>query len=99
MHKNSVLTPANLLPSQWVPVLDPTYLLPRRVDQVFTLHQRTAKKTIRYVMLHFRDLRDAASLAVTEIALLQPFLYVNRSPVQYDFHGGAKAIRYCVNMA
>ena len=57
------------------------------------------KKTIRYVTLHFRDLRGAASLAVTEIALLQPFLYVNRSPVQYDFHGGSKAIRYCVNMA
>ena len=57
------------------------------------------KKTIRYVTLHFRDLRDAASLAVTEIALLQPFLCVNRSPVQYDFHGGAKASRYCVNIA
>ena len=57
------------------------------------------KKTIRYVTRLFRDLRDAASLAVTEITLLQPFLCVNRSPVQYDFHGGTKASRYCVNIA
>ena len=61
---------------------------------IHTAPKYAKKKTIRYVTRLFRDLRGAASLAVTEIALLQPFLCVNRSPVQYDFHGGAKAIRY-----
>ena len=33
---------------------------------------------------------------VTEIALPQPFLCVNRSPFRYDFGGGAKSIGYSV---
>ena len=40
---------------------------------------------------------SAAQLrSVTEIAPPQPFLYVNRSPIWYDFHGGTQAIRYSV---
>ena len=35
----------------------------------------------------------------TEIAPKSPFLWVNRSPIRYDFRAGAKAIRYFVNMA
>ena len=37
--------------------------------------------------------------SVTEVAPKSPFLCVNRSPIRYDFRAGAKAIRYCVNMA
>ena len=37
--------------------------------------------------------------AVTEIALPHPFLCVKRSPIWDDFRGGAKAIRYSVNIA
>ena len=35
----------------------------------------------------------------TEIAPPQMFLFVNRSPIQYDFRGDIKAMRYCVNIA
>ena len=35
--------------------------------------------------------------SVTEIAQPQSFLCVNRSPIRYDFLGGAKTIRYRVN--
>ena len=41
----------------------------------------------------------AASLAVIEIALPQPFLCLNRCPIQYDFCGRPKAIYYCVSIA
>ena len=37
--------------------------------------------------------------SVTEIAPLEPFLCVNRSPIRYDFRGGVKAIWYSVNIA
>ena len=37
--------------------------------------------------------------SVREIAPPQPFLCVNRSPIRYDFHGGAKVIRYSVTKA
>ena len=36
--------------------------------------------------------------SVTEIAPKSPFLCVNRSPIQYGFRAGAKAIRYSVNI-
>ena len=38
--------------------------------------------------LHFRDRRGRASLC--------QFLCVNRSPIRYDFRGGAQAIRYYI---
>ena len=34
--------------------------------------------------------------SVTEIAPPQPFLWVNRSPIRYDYRGGAKAIQYSI---
>ena len=37
--------------------------------------------------------------SVTEIAPLQPFLWVNRSLIQYHFLGGAKVIWCCMNIA
>ena len=37
--------------------------------------------------------------SVTEIAPLQPFLCVKRSPIQYYFRGGAKGFRYGVKVA
>ena len=45
------------------------------------------------------EICEAHPLFVTEITPPQPFLYVNRSPIRYDFRGGAKAIRYTVNIA
>ena len=45
-----------------------------------------------------RDPRGAASL-VTEIALKSAFLFMNRSLIRYGFYAGAKAIRFCVNIA
>ena len=35
---------------------------------------------------------------VTEIAPKSPFLCVNRSTIWYDFHAGAKALRYSMNI-
>ena len=35
----------------------------------------------------------------TDFAPKSPFLFVYRSPTQYDFHVGVKAIRYSVNTA
>ena len=43
--------------------------------------------------------RGAARLAVIEIALPQPFLCLNRSPIQSDFCGRPKAIYYGVSIA
>ena len=51
---------------------------------------------IRYASLHFRDWRGAAQpRSVTEIAPKSPFLCVKRSPIQYEFRAGAKAIQQC----
>ena len=51
---------------------------------------------IRYVTLHFRDRRGAASLRHGNRAATT-VLCANRSPIRYGFRGGAKAIRYSVN--
>ena len=48
--------------------------------------------------LHFRDLRGTASLCHRHHAATTVFC-VNRSPIRYGFRGGAKAIRYTVNIA
>ena len=53
---------------------------------------------IRYVTLHFRDPRGAASLRYRKRAK-SPFWCVNRSLIRYGFYAGAKAIRFCVNIA
>ena len=44
VHSVPVLIPECLPPSQWVQILAPTYLLPRRSEWVFTLHQSTSRK-------------------------------------------------------
>ena len=49
--------------------------------------------------LHFGDRRGTARRSVSEITPPQRFLRVNRSPIRYDFRGGAQAIRYTVNIA
>ena len=45
------------------------------------------------------EIGEAQPLFVTEITPPQPFFCVNRIPTRYDFRGGAKAIRYGVNIA
>ena len=49
--------------------------------------------------LHFRDRLGTARRSVSEITPPQPFFCVNRSPIRYDFRGGAQALRYTVNIA
>ena len=61
---------------------------------IFVATQKLSGKVctpIRYITLFFGV---AYLRSVTEIAPPQPFLYVNKSPIWYDFRGGAKAIRY-----
>ena len=53
-------------------------------------------KPPRYVTLHFRDRRG---FAPSDIAPKSSSLSVNRRPIRYDFCGGAKAIRYSVEVA
>ena len=48
--------------------------------------------------LHFLDRRGTASHRHRNRAP-QPFLCLNRSPIQYDFHGDATATPYGVNIA
>ena len=49
--------------------------------------------------LHFRDPRRAAQLgSITETTPKAPFLYVNRSRIQYGFCAGVKAIQYIVTI-
>ena len=50
---------------------------------------------IRYVTLHLRDRRGAASLRYRNRAKNT----VNRSPIRYDFRAGAKGMRYSVKIA
>ena len=50
-------------------------------------------------MWHFTlEIGSAQLRYVTEIAQPQVFLCVNRSPIRYDFRGGAKAMRYSVDI-
>ena len=52
--------------------------------------------------VHFRDRRGRASLRPARKSRRHNrffFVCVNRSPIQYGFRGGAKAIRYTVNIA
>ena len=52
---------------------------------------------IRYVTLHLRDRRGAALLSY-RYRPENTVVCVNRGPIQYGFHAGAKAIRYSVNI-
>ena len=85
---DSVLIPVftiDLLPSQWSPVLNPTYSPPPLLEYLFTLQQSLAQnlsdmwRSTLYI--------DAAQLlSVTEIiAPKSPFLCENRSFIQYGF--------------
>ena len=50
--------------------------------------------------VHFRDRRGRASLRpARKPRRHNRFFCVNRSPIRYDFLGGAQAIRYTVNIA
>ena len=47
--------------------------------------------------LHYTEIGAAQLGSVTGLAPKSPFLSVNRSPIQYGFPVGAKAIQYSVN--
>ena len=86
-EKIAVLT---LLPSKWVPVLAPSYLLQRQPERVFTLHQSMAQKPIRYATFHFRDRRCAPSLRHRKSR--------RNHQIRHDFRGDPNTIRYCTNI-
>ena len=65
-------------------------------EQVFTLHRSVAQNLSDMWRSTF-EIGSAQLRFVTEIAPLEQFLCVNRSPIRYDFRGGAKAIRCSVN--
>ena len=97
-HRNIVpaLTPKYLLPYQCVAVPAATHLLLWWAEWLFTLHHSKNLSPIWRSI--FAPLFCAVQpRSVTEIAQPQSFLCVNRSPIRYDFLGGAKTIRYRVN--
>ena len=69
----------------WIPFLAPTYSLPLPSDYLFNLHQSAAP--------HSQDRSGA------ETAPKSPFLCVSKSLIRYGFRAGARAIRYCENIA
>ena len=85
--------PEYLLLSQWVPVLAPTYLLPRRSE--WCSHQSMTQNLSD--MSRYFETGEAQFRSVTEIAPKSPFLCVNRRPTRYDSRGDAKAIQFGVN--
>ena len=85
--------PEYLLPSQWVPVLAPTYLLLRSSE--WCSHQSMTQKLCD--MSRYFETGEVQFRSVTEIAPKSPFLCVNRRPTRYDSRGGAKAIQFGVN--
>ena len=86
-----VHTPKYLLPSQWIPVLAPNYSLPVQSEYLLTLHQSVAPN-LSDVWQSTSEIGAAQLRSVTEIAPKSPFLRVNRSPIRYGFHIGARAI-------
>lgn len=55
---------------------------------------------IRYLTLHLRNRRGAASLRHRNGAATSVGVWTELSPMRYDFHGGVKAIWYSsVNIA
>ena len=91
MNYVPVLTPEYLLPSQWILVLAPTYSLPVQSEYLLTLHQSVAQN-LSDMRRSTSEIGAAQLRSVTEIAPKSPFLYVNRSPIRYGFHIGARAI-------
>ena len=91
-----------------IPILTPEYLLPVSVDSsppsyLFTsatvrLHQ-SVKQNLSDTWRSIFGFGAAQPHSVTEMAPKWSFLCANRSPNQYDFRAGAKAIPYCVNIA
>ena len=59
---------------------------------VHAMAPKCGTHSIRYVTLHFRDRCCTASLRYRNRAEITRFLCVNRSPIQYCFRAGAKAI-------
>ena len=76
-----------------------SYLLPRRVEQVFILHQSMVQTLYDMWPPTFEIGAAQLRCSVTEIAPLQPFLWVSRSLIQYHFLGGVKVIWCCMNTA
>lgn len=57
-------------------------------------------RPIRYVTLHLRNRREAASLRYRNGAATSVRVWTELSPNHYDFHGGVNAIWYSsVNIA
>ena len=82
-EKIAVLT---LLPSKWVPVLAPSYLLQRQPERVFTLHQSMAQNLS--VMRHsIFEIGDEHLYCVTEISPKSP------NPVRFSWRRKSYQVR------
>ena len=95
-----VLTPEYFLPSKWVPVLDPTYSLSLWFKYLFTLHQSVAQNHVRYVALHLRGQRGAASLCYINRAEITVLMCEKTSyPVWFSWLSAcARAVRFSANI-
>ena len=76
----------------------PVYFRDGPNRSVFTLHH-SKTQTLSHMWWSTFEIGAAQLRSVKEITPSQPFLCVNRSPTHYDFCGGAKAIRYSVNIS
>ena len=59
------------------------------LSYLFTLHQNVAQN-LSDVKHSTLEIGAAQLRSVPEIAPKSPFLFVNRSPIRYDFRAGAK---------
>ena len=90
VHLIPVLSTEYLLPSRWVPVLAPTYLL--RIG-VYTVPKYGTKT---YPICNFRDRRGAASLPHRNLAEIT-VLVCEQKP--YPYFCGREAMQYSLNIA
>ena len=64
-----------------------------------SLHHSIHKTYLTNMRCSIFKINTALFRSTTEMVLPQPYMSVNRSPNEYDFHGGAKANHYSVNIA
>ena len=86
-------------PDTWIftsfvvgPVLFPTYSPSPLCEYLFMLRHQSVAPTLSDMWRSTFEIGVAQLRSVTEIAPKLPFLCVNRSPIQYCFRAGAKAI-------
>ena len=92
VHQMPVLIPECLLPSQWVPVLAPTYLLTRRSEWVFTLHQSTSRNALHWSFSYFLHKTCIRSSDTTQFLALYTHTHTEGQTVLQPFQGANKML-------